>query len=83
MRTGLLRTMRTGTMVYAFKTIVPVTRSPHGLIPVPEKNHCTWHPGLSKKINGAMATIIALNRALRNKSVSTGSVYDEKGILVL
>lgn len=37
----------------------------------------------SEKIDGAVATIMALDRALRNDGVSTGSVYDERGILVL
>jgi len=32
--------------------------------------------------DGAVATIMALDRALRNDGVSTGSVYDERGILV-
>lgn len=36
----------------------------------------------SEKIDGAVATIMALDRALRNDGVSTGSVYDERGILV-
>ena len=37
----------------------------------------------SEKIDGAVATIMALDRALRNDSVSPGSVYDERGILFL
>jgi len=36
-----------------------------------------------EKIDGAVATIMALDRALRNDGVNTGSVYDERGILVL
>jgi len=36
----------------------------------------------SEKIDGAVATIMALDRALRNDGVNTGSVYDERGILV-
>ena len=36
----------------------------------------------TEKIDGAVATIMALDRALRNDGVSTGSVYDERGILV-
>ena len=36
----------------------------------------------SEKIDGAVATIMALDRAIRNDGVSTGSVYDERGILV-
>jgi len=36
----------------------------------------------TEKIDGAVATIMALDRAIRNLG-STGSVYDERGILVL
>lgn len=37
----------------------------------------------TEKIDGAVATIMALDRALRNGSVSTGSVYDDRGIFFL
>lgn len=36
----------------------------------------------TEKIDGAVATIMALDRAIRNKG-SSGSIYDERGILVL
>ena len=36
----------------------------------------------TEKIDGAVATIMALDRAIRNKG-NSGSVYDERGILVL
>jgi len=35
----------------------------------------------TEKIDGAVATIMALDRAIRNEA-SSGSVYDERGILV-
>ncbi|SHF51947.1 terminase TerL endonuclease subunit, partial [Caloramator proteoclasticus] len=35
----------------------------------------------TEKIDGAVALIMALDRALRNQN--TGSVYDDRGILVL
>ena len=34
----------------------------------------------TEKIDGAVATIMGLDRAIRNEG-STGSVYDERGIL--
>ena len=37
----------------------------------------------SEKIDGAVATIMALDRALRNDGMNKGSVYDDRGILVL
>ena len=37
----------------------------------------------SEKIDGAVATIMALDRALRNEGNDGGSVYDERGILIL
>lgn len=37
----------------------------------------------SEKIDGAVATIMALDRALRNDGNASTSVYDERGILVL
>ncbi len=36
----------------------------------------------TEKIDGAVATIMGLDRAIRNEG-STGSVYDERGILAL
>ena len=36
----------------------------------------------TEKIDGAIATIMALDRALRNE-MATGSVYDDRGLLVL
>ncbi|MBP7278753.1 MAG: terminase large subunit [Sedimentibacter sp.] len=36
----------------------------------------------TEKIDGAVATIMALDRAIRNKG-NNGSIYDERGILVL
>jgi phage terminase large subunit-like protein len=36
----------------------------------------------TEKIDGAVALIMALDRTIRNKG-SSGSVYDERGILVL
>jgi phage terminase large subunit-like protein len=35
----------------------------------------------TEKIDGAVATIMALDRAIRNEG-NFGSVYDERGILV-
>ena len=35
----------------------------------------------TEKIDGAVATIMGLDRAIRNSGISTGSVYDERGIL--
>ena len=37
----------------------------------------------TEKIDGAVATIMALDRAIRNGGNTVGSVYDERGILVL
>ena len=37
----------------------------------------------TEKIDGAVATIMGLDRAIRNGGISTGSVYDERGILSL
>ncbi|MGO1368519.1 terminase large subunit [Senegalia sp. (in: firmicutes)] len=37
----------------------------------------------TEKIDGAVATIMALDRAIRNEGNNGGSVYDERGILVL
>ncbi len=36
----------------------------------------------TEKIDGAVATIMGLDRAIRNGGISMGSVYDERGILV-
>ena len=35
----------------------------------------------TKKIDGAVVTVMALHRAIRNQG-SSGSVYDDRGILV-
>jgi phage terminase large subunit-like protein len=37
----------------------------------------------TEKIDGAVATIMALDRALRNDGGSGGSIYDGRGLLVL
>jgi len=37
----------------------------------------------TEKIDGAVATIMALDRAIRNGSKAAGSVYDDRGILML
>ena len=37
----------------------------------------------TEKVDGAAATIMGLDRAIRNGGISTGSVYDERGILSL
>lgn len=37
----------------------------------------------TEKIDGAVATIMALDRAIRNQGNDGGSVYDERGILIL
>ncbi|OQA07615.1 MAG: Phage Terminase [Firmicutes bacterium ADurb.Bin373] len=37
----------------------------------------------TERIDGAVATIMALDRTLRNQGALRGSVYDERGILVL
>lgn len=37
----------------------------------------------TERIDGAVATIMALDRAIRNINVNTSSVYDERGILVI
>ena len=34
----------------------------------------------TEKIDGAVATVMALDRAIRNEG-TTGSVYDERGII--
>lgn len=36
-----------------------------------------------EKIDGIVAAIMALDRAQRNEGPSSGSVYDERGLLVL
>lgn len=35
----------------------------------------------TEKIDGAIALIMALDRAIRNDGVATGSVYDDRGLL--
>ena len=37
----------------------------------------------TEKIDGIIATIMALDRAVRNMNVNTSSVYDERGVLVI
>ncbi|MCE5235816.1 MAG: terminase large subunit, partial [Eubacteriales bacterium] len=37
----------------------------------------------TEKIDGAVATIMALDRALRNQGGGGGSIYDDRGLLVL
>ena len=37
----------------------------------------------TEKIDGAVAMIMALDRAIRNGNVTSESVYDERGILLL
>ena len=37
----------------------------------------------TEKIDGAVALIMALDRALRHSSENTGSVYDERGLLFI
>ena len=37
----------------------------------------------TERIDGAVALIMALDRAIRNENVSTESVYDSRGLLVL
>ena len=37
----------------------------------------------TEKIDGAIATIMALDRAIRNGNVNSASVYDERGLFVL
>lgn len=36
----------------------------------------------TEKIDGAVAAVMALDRAIRNEGNHGGSVYDERGILV-
>ena len=37
----------------------------------------------TERIDGAVATVMALDRAIRNMNQNTSSVYDERGIFVL
>jgi phage terminase large subunit-like protein len=37
----------------------------------------------TERIDGAVATIMALDRAIRNGGSALGSVYDERGLLTL
>jgi phage terminase large subunit-like protein len=37
----------------------------------------------TERIDGAVATIMALDRALRNEGGTGSSVYDERGLLIL
>lgn len=37
----------------------------------------------TEKIDGALATIIVLDRAIRNRNKAAGPVYDDQGILML
>ena len=43
----------------------------------PSKKHST------ERIDGAVSTVMALDRAVRNMNVNTSSVYDERGVLVI
>jgi phage terminase large subunit-like protein len=36
-----------------------------------------------EKIDGAVATVMALDRALRNEGISSESVYDSRGIIFI
>lgn len=36
----------------------------------------------SEKTDGAVATIMALDRTIRNDGINTGSVYDKRGLLM-
>jgi len=36
----------------------------------------------TEKIDGAVALIMALDRAIRNENTQTGSVYDERGLVI-
>ena len=44
---------------------------------------CTYDDRERTQGRGAVATIMGLDRAIRNSGISTGSVYDERGILSL
>lgn len=37
----------------------------------------------TEKIDGAVATIMALDRAIRNQNVQTESVYDQRGLIII
>ena len=37
----------------------------------------------TERIDGAVATVMGLDRAIRNINANTSSVYDERGIVVL
>ena len=37
----------------------------------------------AEKIDGAVAMMMALNRAIRSGNITSESVYDERGILLL
>lgn len=37
----------------------------------------------TEKIDGAVATIMALDRAIRNQNTNTESVYDERGLIII
>ena len=37
----------------------------------------------TEKIDGAVATIMALDRAVRNQNVQTESVYNERGLIII
>ena len=37
----------------------------------------------TEKIDGAVATVMALDRAIRNGSGATESVYDSRGLLII
>ena len=37
----------------------------------------------TEKIDGAVATIMALDRAVRNQNMQTESVYNERGLIII
>ena len=37
----------------------------------------------TEKIDGAVATIMALDRAIRNQNINTDSVYNERGLIII
>ncbi len=41
------------------------------------------HEKSTEKIDGAVATIMALDRAIRNQNINTDSVYNERGLIII
>ena len=37
----------------------------------------------TEKIDGSVATVMALDRAIRNKGETSDSVYDSRGLLII